>query len=47
VEFYRGLAQSATDATLSAMFENLARMELGHKTRLETMFVDVGYPEVF
>jgi len=29
------------------MFENLARMELGHKTRLEHMFVDIGYPEAF
>jgi len=46
-EFYRGLAKSASDATLRAMFENLARMELGHKTRIEHMFVDVGYPEVF
>jgi len=46
-EFYRGLAQSASDATLGAMFENLALMELGHKTRLEHMFVDIGYPEVF
>ena len=47
VELYRGLAQAASDPTLAAMFDNLARMELGHKARLETMFVDIGYPEVF
>ena len=46
-EFYRGLAAAATEATLRAMLENLARMELGHKTRLEHMFVDIGYPEAF
>jgi len=45
--FYQDLAKAATDATFRAMFENLARMELGHKTRLENMFVDIGYPEVF
>ncbi|HOC44213.1 MAG TPA: ferritin family protein [Thermoanaerobaculales bacterium] len=46
-EFYQDLARSASDATLTAMFENLARMELGHKSRIEHMFVDIGYPEVF
>jgi rubrerythrin len=47
VDFYQGLAKVASDATFRAMFENLARMELGHKTRLENMFVDIGYPEAF
>ena len=47
VEFYRALAGSTTDGAVKAMFENLANMELGHKRRLETIFMDVGYPEAF
>jgi len=46
-DLYRELAAAAKDASLKATFENLARMELGHKTQLETLFVDIGYPEVF
>jgi rubrerythrin len=45
--FYTDLARAASDATLRATFEHIARMELGHKARLEGMFVDVGYPEAF
>jgi len=47
VEFYRALGAAATTAETRHMFENLANMELGHKHRLENMFIDVGYPEVF
>jgi rubrerythrin len=47
VEFYRGLAQRASDAGLKSVMENLANMELSHKRRLETIFVDIGYPEAF
>lgn len=47
VEFYRGLADSAQDGELKDIFENLANMESGHKHRLETVFVDIGYPEAF
>jgi rubrerythrin len=47
VEFYRGLAGMTPDAGLKSMMENLANMELGHKRKLETIFVDIGYPEVF
>jgi len=46
-QFYQGLAAAANDPVLSAMFSNLARMELGHKTRIENLFVDIGYPEAF
>jgi rubrerythrin len=45
--FYTGLAKAASDPALRTTFEDIARMELGHKARLETMFVDVGYPESF
>ena len=47
VEFYRGLSASSTEAGLKATFDNLANMELGHKNRLENLFVDIGYPEAF
>ena len=47
VEFYRDLASLASDAGLKDIFQNLANMELGHKQRLENVFVDVGYPEAF
>jgi rubrerythrin len=47
VEFYRNLSETAQDSELRDIFQNLANMELGHKHRLETVFVDIGYPEVF
>lgn len=46
-DFYRGLAAQASDPVYRDTLEGLARMELGHKSKLETMFVDIGYPEVF
>jgi rubrerythrin len=47
VELYRSLAASAADPGLREVLANLANMELSHKQKLETMFVNVGYPEVF
>jgi len=47
VEFYRGLAKAAKADDVRSLFENLMNMELGHKTKLEALFVDVGFPEVF
>jgi rubrerythrin len=47
VEFYRGLAGRTSDAGLKNVMENLANMELVHKRKLETIFVDIGYPEAF
>ncbi|MBN1630209.1 MAG: ferritin family protein [Thermoleophilia bacterium] len=44
---YEALAKDAPDADQRKVFENLAKMEIGHKTRLETLFVDIGYPEAF
>jgi rubrerythrin len=45
--FYQELARSAHEAELQKIFEGLAEMELGHKIKLENVFVDIGYPEVF
>lgn len=47
VEFYKRLASYAKDNQIKKMFENLANMELRHKHRLENVFVEIGYPEVF
>ncbi len=47
VNFYRSLAVAASDAEMRNIFENFANMELNHKQRLETLFVDIGFPEVF
>jgi rubrerythrin len=47
VEFYSSLAGACTDSGLKKVFESLANMESGHKHRLENLFVDIGYPEVW
>ena len=47
VEFYRALGKDAQDESVRKVFENLANMELGHKHRLENVFVEIGYPEAF
>ena len=47
VEFYRKLSAGTDNAEVKGVFDNLANMELGHKNRLENVFVDIGYPEVF
>ena len=46
-EFYSKLAACAIDSTYRETFKGLANMELGHKTHLETIFVDIGYPEAW
>ena len=47
MEFYQGLADRVADVKTRSAFEGLAKMELGHKNRLEAMFVNTAYPEVF
>lgn len=44
---YRGMAELTSDDRVRTLFEELTVMEMGHKNTLETLFVDVGYPEVF
>ena len=44
---YRGMAGFTTDPQLLSLFEELMTMEMGHKNTLESLFVDIGYPEVF
>lgn len=47
MEFYQNIAASCTDPELKKVFESLANMEAGHKHRLENLFVDIGYPEIW
>jgi rubrerythrin len=47
VRFYRNMAAVCEDAEVKSQFEYLAGMELGHKNRLENIYIGIGYPEVF
>lgn len=47
MKHYLDLAQASTDAAQKQVFEELAAMEQGHKAKLETAFVDIGFPEVW
>lgn len=44
---YQRLAEGCSDAEIRKLYLELAEMERGHKARLETLFVDVAYPEVW
>ena len=46
-ELYRALATNALNNSEKEALENLSNMELGHKHKLENIFVEIGYPEVF
>jgi len=47
VEFYKALAGNAKDAATRDIFLNLMNMEMNHKHALETVYVEIGYPESF
>lgn len=44
---YTQLADACTDPGQQKVFRELAAMEQGHKNKMETAFVDIGYPEVW
>lgn len=44
---YTSLADSCKDPEHKKIFLELASMEREHKNRMETAFVDIGYPEVW
>jgi rubrerythrin len=46
-DFYSKLAAGAVDPTYRETFKGLATMELGHKAHLESIFVDIGFPEAW
>ena len=44
---YTELAELCNNAERKKLFSELAAMEREHKNKLETAFVDIGYPEVW
>ena len=47
MRFYDELAAMSSDPETRAVCESLAAMEANHKHRLEVLFVEIGYPEVW
>jgi rubrerythrin len=47
MKHYGELAAACSDAEQAAVFQELAAMEREHKHKMETTFMDVGYPEVW
>lgn len=44
---YTALAENCDDKDLKAVFLDLASMERNHKFKMENIFVDVAYPEIW
>ncbi len=44
---YTSLADGCTDPKQKAIFQELAAMERDHKQKMESAFVDIGYPEIW
>jgi rubrerythrin len=47
MQMYTKLAAASTDAGQKKMFTELASMERGHKARLEDLYVEMAFPEVW
>ena len=47
MEFYKELASMTTDDAIRETCLSLSNMEATHKRRLEDLFVDLGFPEVW
>jgi rubrerythrin len=47
MEHYNQLADTCSDPDLKKIFFELANMERQHKAKMESAFVDIGYPEVW
>jgi rubrerythrin len=47
MKHYSDLAEVSADKDLKKLFEDLAGMEREHKFKLENVFVERGYPEVW
>jgi len=47
MHMYAELAKASADKEQKAMFDSLARMEQGHKVKLEGLYTDMAYPEVW
>jgi len=47
MQMYSRLAETAVDMAEKSLFTELARMEGGHKARLEDIYVNMAFPEAF
>ncbi len=47
MEMYTDLATLSTDAEQERLFSQLANMERGHKARLEDIYTEMAFPEVW
>jgi len=47
MHMYSELASLSSDSEQKEMFQSLSRMERGHKTKLEDMYTNIGFPEVW
>lgn len=47
MQHYTQLAEACNDDAQRNVFLELAAMERGHKSKMETAFVDIGFPEVW
>lgn len=47
MQMYSELAKASADKEQKEMFDSLARMEQGHKVKLEGLYTDMAYPEVW
>lgn len=47
MEMYQKLAEASPDADQKKIFEELAKMELGHKARLEDIYTNAAFAEAW
>ncbi|MGZ4865469.1 MAG: ferritin family protein [Halobacteriota archaeon] len=47
MQMYTQLATLSVDAEQELLFSQLASMERGHKARLEDLYVEMSFPEVW
>ncbi len=47
MKMYTGLANAATDTEKKALFMSLANMESGHKAKMEDLYTQTAFPEVW
>jgi rubrerythrin len=44
---YKNLAENSETAEQAKIFQELAYMEQGHKTRLEELYTNMAFPEIW
>ena len=47
MNLYQGLSAASQDAGMKKMFDSLMKMETSHKARLEDIYTNSAFPEVW